>query len=133
MTVPGVVGDIDQQGRVGGAAGELAAKRVFVADVDRQPLARHRKRLLVRRARGLVGDRNGEYVANEPTEYRFERDRLAEGHKVMLAINLSGCGADAHHAIEVALLVLEARGRLEKKEPEQQVAAIALGRPSELC
>src|SRR5207237_9459488 len=117
MTIPGVVGDIHHQGRVSSAAGELAAERVLVADVDRQPLAGDDKWFLVCRARSLIGERNGKNIANEPAEYGLERNRLAEGDQMVLAIDLRGRGASGHDATGGTIGALAAPARLEADGP----------------
>ena len=86
--VPGIVGDVDQQCRLRQLADNFAAECIFVADIDGDALPGDDKRLLIARARRLIGERDVQYLPNEPTYQRLDRNGLAKRHQVMLAIHL---------------------------------------------
>ena len=122
VAVPRVVGDVDEQRRVARAADQLGAERILVADVDGDALAGDVERRLRRAAARLVGERNRQHLADEPADDRLQRNRLAERHEVMLAVELQVASPSAHDAVVVARLVAAGLRRFRGEEAEQHVA-----------
>ena len=71
--VPCVVGDVDEQRRLACLPPDIGAERIFVTDVESDPLAGYLVYRRVRLAGGLARDRDRQYLADEPADDRLQR------------------------------------------------------------
>ena len=77
---------------------------------------------LVRVPARLARERNREHAADEPADDGFQRDRLAEGDEVALAIELGRGRSDGHHAVVVTRCRRRRQRRFRREHPDQHVA-----------